>query len=702
MSVRSNALFDGGYIEQGVEVTDFYKGEDDETHGTHPLRQQCCQERTVLYSDELFTTKDIFLLPNPMKGNKLKSILLLLLIALCTHGNNSYHIAENGTNQGDGSLEKPFETISQLNNLILQPGDSILFHRSDSFAGCLIVNSSGTSDKPIVISSYGTGEAPVLTGGVGADNGGDYREALYIHNADNIHISDLEIQNERLVSREGVSDEIAYGIHIHNSGSRCLENFHLNNIQFCNVYAPKPILNPEEFNKLEVAGLRIATNWSGATGAAKNIRNVTVENCHFTDLQRLGIHVKHGGASSGVGNDSLNRNSDLIFRNNTFSHIGGTCILPIRTYNTLIEDNLFDHPGSDKDPRMPGRGSSVWPWKCINTVIQRNRCISIRGYLDSHGIHIDHENRNTFVQYNYMEDCEGGFVEILGGNVNAVYRFNMSLNDGWRENPNWANSNHTIWINEKVSGGSIHHCDSSFIYNNTIIVNRPYSTCININAKNSFIFNNIFYTENGGDIGSKSTVIKTNDTPFFMTNNLFWGSVKNSFVQLDASPLMEDPLFVAEIKSDSTLLLSSNSPALGAGATVNVPPVPGAGVGVFKSVPAYPETDFFGRSLAEYEKPPVGATLDRSEASLYPGVQNDKKQLSYHITSRSIQLSTPYSGTIQGAIFSARGREVISFEQSVQNGCVELPFADQIGNGIYILTVKASDYTLTIPLLLNK
>jgi hypothetical protein len=29
-----------------------------------------------------------------------------------------------------------------------------------------------------------------------------------------------------------------------------------------------------------------------------------------------------------------------------------------------------------------------------------------------------------------MEDCEGGFVEILGGNSNTVYRFNASVNDG--------------------------------------------------------------------------------------------------------------------------------------------------------------------------------------------------------------------------------------------------------------------------------
>ena len=94
---------------------------------------------------------------------------------------------------------------------------------------------------------------------------------------------------------------------------------------------------------------------------------------------------------------------------------------------------------------MPNRGSAVWTWNCKYTIIQRNECLHIRGYLDSHGIHIDHHNDHTYVQYNYMEDCEGGFVEILGGNTNAVYRFNISVNDGWRDNPNWINSNHTLF-----------------------------------------------------------------------------------------------------------------------------------------------------------------------------------------------------------------------------------------------------------------
>ena len=81
-----------------------------------------------------------------------------------------------------------------------------------------------------------------------------------------------------------------------------------------------------------------------------------------------------------------------------------------------------------------------------------------------------------------MEDCEGGFVEILGDNETAVYRFNISVNDGWRENPNWVNSNHTIWLSDNIGGQDGYNSENSYIYN-TVVINRssdPYRTAIDI------------------------------------------------------------------------------------------------------------------------------------------------------------------------------------------------------------------------------
>ena len=45
---------------------------------------------------------------------------------------------------------------------------------------------------------------------------------------------------------------------------------------------------------------------------------------------------------------------------------------------------------------------------------------------------------------------EGGFAEILGDNINCGYRYNISVNDGYREDPNGI-----PWKKEKYFGFQI-------------------------------------------------------------------------------------------------------------------------------------------------------------------------------------------------------------------------------------------------------
>jgi len=514
----------------------------------------------------------------------------------------SYFVdSKNGSDNNSGFTENTaWKSLSKVSSSAFKPGDQIKFKKGERFDGHLVINSAGVKGNPIIITSYGSGDKPIITGEVGASNGGDYQEAILVENNDNISFDGLEIQNERKTSRVGVDDIDAYGIYILNTGTGVLRNFTFQNMTFQNVYAPKPILQSEgesAFNGLEVAAVRFFSTQNRVAGEEKSIENVLMEDCYFNNLQRLGVHIKHGGGKSGIGTDETNRNRNLVFRNNEFSRTGGTCILPIRTYNCLIEDNIFDRPGDNSDSRMPNRGSAVWTWRCINTVIQNNQCLHIRGYLDSHGIHVDHENVNTFIQYNYMEDCEGGFVEILGGNTNTVYRFNVSVNDGWRENPNWKNSNHTLWINEVVPNGK-HFSNQNYIYNNTIYVDKNYSTAIDMDSKNTHIFNNIFYAINGANIGGKQVVIKNNDTPLLMNNNLFFGTTANNFKSLDVNSVTSNPHFNNVNSGDKFgYQLENGSAAINKGIAKQGPPIPGAGTGVFKDLTSYPTVDFYGNPI---------------------------------------------------------------------------------------------------------
>jgi hypothetical protein len=551
----------------------------------------------------------MFLVP---KRQCILHIALVFLFIQISFAQKQYYLSSsNGNDANEGTIEAPWRTLDKISSKKLTPGTIVYFKKGDRFNGHFVVNGSGTTKKPIVITFYGKGEKPIISGEVGIKGGGDFQEAILVHNNEHIIFDNLDIQNNRHVNRKGINPELAFGIHILNDGNTSLKNFVFRNLTIQNVYAVKEVLDASAFDGLEVAGIRVFSAWNSLKNQ-RNIQDILVENCYFTNLQRFGIHLKQGGSSPKVNDDFINRVANIICRNNKFYYIGGTAILPQRTYNCLIENNIFDHPGATTDPRMPGRGSSVWTFQCINTVIQYNHCLSTRGYFDSHGIHVDHSNKYTFIQYNYMEDCEGGFVEILKGNENAVYRFNVSVNDGWRNGGGpirkWKNSNHTLWISNNTNPSANHSPQFSkenYIYNNTIVLdynniddpNKNETTAIEINAKSTYIFNNIFYSKNGGQIGKQNVKVNTNGSKSLVQNNLFYGEVDNRFKILDDKASNGNPKFNNTGTFKDKYQLQATSPAINNGFAMKGPAIPGAGVGVFINISSYPIVDYYGNSI---------------------------------------------------------------------------------------------------------
>lgn len=100
-------------------------------------------------------------------------ILIFAGIAPCASlAQATYYVAAVGKDTNNGqSANAPFQTLTKVNSLLLQPGDSVLFRRGDVFKGTLQLKQSGSAGRPIVISDYATGHfklagKPVLTGSV--------------------------------------------------------------------------------------------------------------------------------------------------------------------------------------------------------------------------------------------------------------------------------------------------------------------------------------------------------------------------------------------------------------------------------------------------------------------------------------------------------------------------------------------------------
>ena len=88
-----------------------------------------------------------------------------------TYAQTTYYVSAAGNDANNGrSALTPFQSLSKVNTLSLQAGDSVLFRRGDTFRGGLQIRRSGSTARPIVFNAYGTGAKPTLAGSVPITN----------------------------------------------------------------------------------------------------------------------------------------------------------------------------------------------------------------------------------------------------------------------------------------------------------------------------------------------------------------------------------------------------------------------------------------------------------------------------------------------------------------------------------------------------
>ncbi|WP_430814939.1 T9SS type A sorting domain-containing protein [Carboxylicivirga sp. RSCT41] len=593
----------------------------------------------------------------------------------------------NDTNAGT-SPEDPWASLSRASEQLLNPGDSVLFKCGDTFIGQLNIKRSGTSELPLYFGKYGEGDLPVLDGAKA--EGGAHLTTVAITNQDNIELAFLEITNDRMTSRAGVSDNLAYGIDVQNTGPDTLRNYHFHDLTVRDIFAPTT--ENQDFNAIKVSAINFYTSKNTEVGKERNIQDVLVENCYIARTTRLGIKTGHAGGEEGVGNDSINRNMNLVFRNNHFYQTGGTCILPTKTYNCLIEHNIFDEPGSDADPRMANRGSSVWFFSSRNGISQYNKCYSVRGYADSYSQHIDFGNRNIIMQYNYSEDSEGGFVEILGDNVNSTYRFNVSVNDGFRDF-----KGNTLWVSAYAGKDRDILSDSSYIYNNSVYVDAAITPDISFVGKNIFVYNNIFQATGAASIGQEVTMEIEAGSQLHMSNNLYYGNIASTFKNYDSSPVSGNPLYVNEGGLTSAdYQIADDSPAMNAGKQFPEPVFPMAGKGIFKDIAITPNVDMYGNPVGVSDSVPnIGAdnrnnsyvgihdlelVLEES-MTIYPNPVKDQVMVSVHGVKQ---------GQVSLVLSDMKGTLLQQKEMNLNPGLNQLKMTvnPDVRNGIYLLSIE--------------
>lgn len=515
---------------------------------------------------------------------KIKNIFLPVLLTglwFSSAASNYYFNAVTGNDANKGTrAASPFQTIAAMAGIQLQPGDSVLFASGQKFSGMLsLLHVKGSRQHPIVISAYrynADTAMPVI-------DAGNQLNALLIQDASFIEVSRLEITATMPYSNAvSNAEQMRCGILVQITGNDRYENIKLADIVIHDVY-----YNPPGFKRAaaEVKTANGTQNYGWGIRFINNSREAVLTGVQV--LRTKIFNVSHTGLKFTATKNGI---QDIAVAYCTIYQTGGPGMQFSGVSNGHIHHNTIDHSGSVSDSRNWGRGSGLWTWSCNNMLIENNRFENANGPGDSAGVHIDYNCSDVVVQYNFSANNAGGFCEILGNNFNCAYRYNISVNDGYRIKGEQGafQEGKIFWLsgyqgNDKKSAGPY----NSYFYNNTIYVPAHITPKIAVSssARGILVANNIFYFESPATLVTgdqkKKEVDADSATNIIMEQNLFLqaGSWPAGFLLQDTRPLIGDPGFTNKGGLRAADYLPTNKKLM-LNKGIIIRPVPGDSIGL--------------------------------------------------------------------------------------------------------------------------
>lgn len=441
--------------------------------------------------------------------------------------------SKNGNDRGDGTIHSPWQSLDKINETTFKPGDVILIKAGSVFNGQLNLKGSGCEGKPITVDMYGNGPKPVISAN------GQYREALLLQNVEYWEINNLDLSN---MGEETTKHRA--GVRLCATGTgEVYDHIYLRNLYVHDVNGVQRKCDEEGCGiYVECVGREIRTGFN----------DIRIENNHVANIDRNGISQY---------NQSPNRSTNVLVRNNLLENIGGDGIKIWGTDGALVEYNTI----RGGQLRSGNASAGIWPFASTNVIMQYNEVSGLHGTLDGQAFDADFYTVNTVAQYNYSHDNDGGFMLFCSPGYSysdgTVARYNISQNDG-------------------SPGGSIMHfggkATNTMVYNNVFYVPEHKSDFSFLKggswengapSHNSF-YNNVFYIE--GKLTKFGNAGKDN----FFSNNVFYGEHFADEPE-DEFKITEDPQFVAAggagfgMDTAKAYMLLPSSPLIGKGAVID-------------------------------------------------------------------------------------------------------------------------------------
>ena len=402
-----------------------------------------------------------------------------------TTGTTYYVDSIGGKDSNDGTSEsKAFKTLDKVNDLNLEPGDTVLLKKGSVFEDQALKftkEDSGTAEAPVKISTYGEGEKPKInTNGHGQwelnygnrlDNvnhkwKGTVSSSILIEDTEYLEIEGLELTNDRKSTTDTEKDKAyndAYAMDRTGVAGVAKDNGTVDHIVLNDLYIHDVTGNV--YNKHMTNGgiyfiVAKPTN-EGETGIAR-YNDVQIRNCSLNKVNRWGIAVGYtyqwGQFETGELPDATMAkygSSNVVIENNYLNHVGGDAITTMYLDRPLIQYNVSENAAEQinttdyvqQQPRLDANGkeigkqdvgagrvaAGIWPWKCKNAIFQYNECFktlnAASGNGDGQPWDADYGDGTNY-QYNYSHGNTASTIMFCGVNsVNNTFRYNISQNE---------------------------------------------------------------------------------------------------------------------------------------------------------------------------------------------------------------------------------------------------------------------------------
>lgn len=564
--------------------------------------------------------------------------MFIVLISLQSAKAKDYFFhPQKGNDQNSGfSAGQPFQSLSKIKDLTLQPGDRILLAGGEVFRGTLeLVGFKGSTNHPLFIQSYweeGTDSGQKIPAKIDAKG---FANGVLIENSSFIQVRNLHITGDGYGEKlpEGT---MRVGVLVLASGNGQVKGITLDSLRISEVFFEEKgfIRGAQEVKSANGTqrygwGIRLINQSDAAM-----IEEVNILNSQISNVSHTGIKL--------TGNQSQNIRR-ISIAGNKVTKVGGPGIQMSGVKFVHVTDNEVTYSGSTDDSRKWGRGSGLWTWGASNVLIEKNKFMYANGPGDSAGAHIDYNCDNVVLQYNLSAHNAGGFIEVLGNNYNCAYRYNISVNDGHRiKGQDGAfQEGKTFWLSgyqgeKKPRKGPV----NSYFYNNTIYVSEDIVSKVAVDnrSKGILIANNIFHVmgeakQVAGDQYVPDDQSKREIEHVFFKHNLllrenFWPS--EAIIQAEYS-LFGDPGFVNPGGLKLEDYIPKNTALVEKG--IEIPFLPEDEFGLIEGL--NPETDILGNSIGG--QPGIGAIKvpaslaakekNETQSDLLPTSKNTQKPI---------------------------------------------------------------------------